>query len=201
MMRRCTMGFLMGVAACSAAVAQREPARTHGGACAVRIENRTAQWKPNMDMGFDRHSSMLPVAGGDRLKIGFWMRSDKPTSAGIARVTVAASGSKWINDTDYLRDAVVPPVWTYYSADYQAPPGATRINLGFRPAFGGNAVLIDDVSVVNVTAGNKELVADGGFENWLVDKKEPVGWRFFLSSGTSGSIDRATAPAKVDADY
>ena len=200
-MRLCLFGFMAAVIACSPAFAQREVPRTHGGVSAVRIENRTAQWKPNMDMGLDRHSARLPVAPGDRLKISFWIRSDKPTSAGIARVTVAASGKSWINDTDFLKGGSVPPVWTRFSFEYEAPPEATSINLGFRPAYGGNAVLIDDVSVVNVTAGNRELVEDGGFERWPEGRKEPAGWRFFLSSGTSGSIDRATAPARVDADY
>lgn len=200
-MYRYAIGWLLVIAACATANGQREAPRTHGGLSAVRVENRTAQWKPNMDMGFDRHSAPLRVAGGDKLKISFWMRSDKATSAAIARVTVAASGSKWINDTDYLRGATVPPVWTQYSMDYQAPPDATRINLGFRPDYGGNAILIDDISIVNVTAGNKELLDDGGFEKWPSDKKDPPGWRFFLSSGTSGSLERATAAPKVDVDY
>jgi hypothetical protein len=57
---------------------------------------------------------------------------------------------------------------------------------------GSEWLVIDDVSVKDLNAGGKEMLINGGFEDWpeSVSHLPPPGWRFFLGGCSRGTMQR-----------
>lgn len=185
----------------------------HGGKWAVRVVNDCEEWKPGMDMGFDRYNSLIAVTPGQKLRVSFWMRYDGEKKGVLARMSIPMfSDSGHLQDVDLLKEERIPGSWTFYVFDCTVPRGAKRINVAFRPQFlRDNSLLIDDVSVIDTrTSAGVELCTNGGFEMWpAAEGKPPVGWRYFSNRPNLGGMQRvdvsgpirAGASELIDADY
>ncbi len=95
--------------------------------------------------------------------------------------------------------------WAKYSSNLTLPAQTAKINIAFRRfASGGDAVVLDDVSAVDVTDASTPLaIANAGFEDWTGPRRsEPTSWRFYAVNifgppDPEGFVERVEVPGVV----
>lgn len=166
----------------------------HSGQYALQMTNNNV-WVSGADVGLQT-SARIPVTAGHVLDVSFWM---KDVSNGRINVFRSAeySGASWLQDHDFFGwpGYAAQPVWTKYEYSYTIPSGVDGILIAFRPEWSGSAMALDDVSVIDTSAGNAELAPNPGFETWSGDPLMADGWVTFATTGdTDPDIVQLTAP-------
>jgi hypothetical protein len=171
----------------------------HSGQYALQL-NRTTF---SVDSGFDREApgTRVPVTAGHGYLLSFWARNGQGGVSFINRVALAFfdSGGTYINppgDYNFNNSASIPTVWTQFTETVTtAPATAATMNVAFR-LDSNSSMVLDDVSVKDASAGNAEVLTNGGFETWPTSSSPPTDWRFF--GATDGSITRLQVTAAQD---
>ena len=175
------------------------PELVKSGLYAAKVVN-SGSWVSGADVGLDVWGNLVAVVPGNQMTLGFWIRDGRPEPSTLVRVSIAAfgdsSGGSWAGDTNFLSGAVISSQgFQQHVLDYTVPAGANFVNVGFRPEYGGHAVVVDDVSLVDVTAASGNLLPNGGFEDWPGGPNDnPTGWRFFDAVTTGGYVERVYEP-------
>ena len=73
--------------------------------------------------------------------------------------------------------------YVQYSANFLATDTSTAFSIAMRedPAF----ILLDDVSVTDLTTPSGELLVNGGFESGILGNNAPVGWTYLNTFGAA----------------
>ncbi|MGI8908157.1 MAG: hypothetical protein ACR2IE_16920 [Candidatus Sumerlaeaceae bacterium] len=179
-------------------VSSQTTSTVHNGQYALRL-NRTTF---SVDSVLDREApgTRVPVAAGDGLILSFWARNGQVSTSFINRVAVAffTSGGTYIPpDINFNVSASVPTVWTQFTEPVTtAPATAATMNVAFR-LDGNSSIVLDDISVINTSTSNTQILTNPGFETWPDPAVIPTGWRFFGSA--DGNFERLVAPAQTAA--
>ncbi len=166
----------------------------HQGQYAVKMTN-TDSWVSGADVGFQA-TSHIPVTAGNVLSVSFWMRDISNGRMIVFRAGEFAGGT-FLQDHDLFGwpGVAAQTVWTKYEYSYTIPAGVDSITLALRPEWSGSSMALDDVSVIDQTAGNTELAPNPGFEVWSGDPLMPDGWFVFASPGKAApTIEQLVAP-------
>jgi hypothetical protein len=176
---------------------------THAGIYAVQV-NRTTNTE---DSGFDRDPPgvRVPVTPGNQLVFSFWARNGQVPASTINRAALVffTAGGAYINppgDVNFEQNTSVPTPWTQYTQTaVTVPATAAQMNVSFRLNV-NSSIVLDDVTVVDTTASNAQILPNGGFETWPTAGSPPTGWRFF--GATDGSFVRLEdLPNSVTSDW
>jgi len=180
------------------------PELVKSGLYAAKVVN-SGSWVSGADVGLDIDDNFVAVTPGNQMTLSFYIRDGRTEPSQLVRVTIAGfgdtTGGSFVGDTNYLSGTIISSQgFQFYSLDYTVPSGVNYVNVGFRPEYGGHAIVIDDLSLVDVTAGSGELMPNGGFEDWPGGVNDsPTGWRFFDAVTTGGYVERVyQPPAKVN---
>lgn len=170
------------------------------GQYAAKVVN-TGSWVGGADVGLDIEPSRVATVPGNQMQLKFSIRNGRTAASQLVRVVIAGfasatGGTGWTGDTNFLSGAAIANVgFQDYSFDFTVPTGANFCNVGFRPEFGGSAIVIDDIQFIDVTAGNTDLMPNGGFEDWPGGPlSTPTGYRFFDGLTTGGYVERVSVP-------
>lgn len=183
--------------ACSICPGQAPAPEVHAGNYAAKLTNLTTpRWRG--DCALDRTNHLIAVRGNHRLACSFFARSANPTPSQIEKVTMAGFatrlGKSWVGDTDFLRGEQVGPEWKRYSFNYIVPATAQFAGMAFRISAGGSpphAVILDDISLVDLDANNQQLMTNGDFEQWPGEaSSSPSLWRSFAAGGAQFQLTR-----------
>lgn len=145
------------------------------------------------DSGIDNDPESIKAVPGHVLRISIWARSTDPLHCVLRELTVAEfAGKRLVRDVPVFRRKRIPMVWTNLVAYHTVDVSVNRIVLGLRCNAAGDSVIVDDVSVLDETARDRELVTNGGFEDWSDEPNVmPTGWRFFSVPPLEGRYERA----------
>ncbi|HNT33755.1 MAG TPA: hypothetical protein PKH07_02030 [bacterium] len=171
---------------------------THGGQYAARLQ-WTNTWASGMDCVLDRFLTRVPVTGGNEIKFGAWVRSATQGMSPMFSMRYAQfQGATWTGDKDQWFTA--HDGWQYYSHNLITNATTTTINLAFRlVTTGGGAIVLDDVTLDDVTAGTPIELTNNGFEDWPGEETSaPADWRFSLVGGAVGEVRRLTQPTPTN---
>lgn len=170
-----------------------EVADAHGGNHAVKITNNNEVWTG--DVGFDIDSHRIAVTPEHQVQLVFWARNGQPdpdVASFYNRVAYARfEGTVFRGDVNYFANQSIPSFWVQKkSALYTVPANTNFLNVAFRPSA-GSSIVIDDVQLIDITAGDVDLMHNGGMESWTTQGSDlvPSSWRFFAVSGGLGTIE------------
>ncbi len=158
---------------------------------AVKINNNNLVWTG--DMGLDIDSNRIPVVAGHQVQLVFWARNGHPeTSSTYSRVSYGRfSSTGFMGDTNYFANQHVPSFWVQKKSTVLTLAANTAfLNVAFRPGA-DSSIVIDDVQLIDITAGNVDLMQNGGMESWTSQGGTlvPYLWRFFAVSGAVGTVE------------
>lgn len=183
----------------------------HSGRYAARLEYSNG-FVSGHDAGLDREDdppskpdkSFIPVVGGNEIRFHVWAKAGRTGQSDVFGVRMAAfdAGMNFLQDSP---DSYFPTQqeWQEFTGTWTLPSNAAYLNFSFRMiTTNGGAVILDDASLVDVTAGNTPLaLTNGGFEDWPgASTTAPASWRFFVAGGAVGQILRIESPATTGID-
>ena len=177
----------------------------HGGQYAARMEYSNI-FVSGHDSGLDREDdppakpdkSLLSVTGGNEIQFSTWAKAGRAGSSDVFRVRMAAfdSSLNFIADSPDFNFPTQQD-WQEFTGSWTLPANTSFLNFSFRMVTtNGGAVIVDDVSMVDLTAGNAPIpVSNGGFEDWPGSPTaDPTDWRFFVAGGAVGKVQRVSLP-------
>ena len=164
----------------------------HGGVYAARIDRR--EEVKTGDSGLDREGAGLriPVTGGNTLQFSAWVRTASPGLNHKFTFSAALFQGSTVLENVAIGNARATDEWQEHTFTHALHADATELVVAFRLSRSkGAAIVVDDVSVVDLTAGGGNLLSNPGFENWPGDgDSAPTSWRFFSVTGADGTIER-----------
>lgn len=169
----------------------------HSGQYAVKIVNRT-QGAFVQDTALDLSYHMVSVTAQHDMTFSFWIKSGNAEPSRVLKIQIAYFSKKTDNVQfmvafqDFNSGEMIEPNWSKYTFTLKVPDKAKYANVSFRADAGGDpphALIIDDVSLKDITSGSLELMENGGFEKWAPDRTDgPELWRFFSVERARGQI-------------
>jgi len=168
----------------------------HSGNNAAKIEYVTIG-TPGADYGFDRVDTKIAVTGSHQLQVKAWVKAGRPSINDEWWIRAAAyQDTTWLGDTELGQYTQATETWTEYSFNYTLPASANFININVKVRLpDGAMIVVDDVSIIDVTAGNTPLtLSNAGFEDWPGNRTDvPTDWRPFATNNGIYEVSRVEA--------
>ncbi|MGI8905639.1 MAG: hypothetical protein ACR2IE_04010 [Candidatus Sumerlaeaceae bacterium] len=191
------ISFLVSFFVIAAAVSNAVP-RT--GQFAAKVTNNTPAGGFQPDTGFDRETSRIVVLDGNSLTFTAYLKNGRtdPSNLFAIRFAQFSSTNTFLGDVEIHAGAAIPATYTAFTHTFTPAAGTARLNLSFRLGTGGSSAIIDDISVLDTTAGNVERLSNGGLETWPDPAPAaPTDWRFFSVGSASGTLEKVVATASA----
>ena len=169
----------------------------HGGMYAARLDRREEVKAGDSALDRDSTGLRIPVTGGNTLKFSAWVRTASPGLNHKFTFSAALFQGSTVLENIAIGNARATDEWQEHTFTHTLHVDSNELVVAFRLSGSkGAAIVVDDVSVVDLTAGNSvNLVSNADFETWPGGgDTEPTGWRFFSVNGAEGTITRVYDP-------